>query len=111
MNCDDSEERESYVLKYCGDLMTSHEKKVLCVSGKLRLQYQTSGSEKGRMMMKALAGADKDKLIKQALCGDVKSLLSQIAKRVLNDHPDAVKTCPHCGNVLRTPKAKQCREC
>ncbi|MDA9004130.1 hypothetical protein N9J26_01435 [bacterium] len=91
--------------------MTSHENKIIDTSGKLRLQYQSNGSERGRLMMRVLAGADKDKLIEQALCGDAKVLLGQIAKRVLKDHADAVVTCPHCGYVLRTPKAKQCREC
>ena len=58
-----------------------------------------------------LSGANNDKLIEEALSGDAKTLLSQIADRVLTEHMEVIKTCPYCGYVLRTPKAKQCREC
>ena len=111
MHIDDSEDRENYVLKHCRDFMTSRERKIINASGKLRLQYQGNANEKSRLIMWSLTEADKDRLIEQVLIGDPKPILTKIAKRIIIDHQHAIKTCPDCGYVLRTPKAMQCRKC
>jgi hypothetical protein len=37
----------------------------------------------------------------------------RVATRILNEHKDKVflNYCPKCGQLARTPKAKQCRQC
>ena len=105
----ENKDRERYVLKYCCDFLTPQEKKIVAAAGKLRTQYFHS-IKSGRESLVMLAGGNDDKRIEKVLSGD-NMPLSQIANRVMKDNHNIIKACPHCNYVLRTPKAKQCRNC
>ena len=105
-----SEEMTAYILRYAKDLMTEHEQRVLLATDKLRLQYQCA-SKTGKQQARILFKADKDPVIDQALSGDAQTLRINIAQRIYNDHPDFIKRCPFCADILRTPKARQCKSC
>lgn len=56
-------------------------------------------------------GSQNNPEMQQALLQGVEEFKIAVRNRILRDHPELVKRCPHCGKILRTPNAQQCRWC
>ena len=106
-----------YVVRYNADLMTEAELKAQ------RHLFATMKATRGRSDEIAQHEAQKDKFLSRMLSTEpnVLSLAKDgyrqfqltTAARILRDSADEVffNRCPVCGELARTPTAKQCRYC
>ena len=106
-----------YVVRFHGHLMTEVERKAQ------RHLFATMKAMKGASDERAQCEAKKHKIHSRMLCDepDVLRLARdgyeafelRVAARILGDSTDKVffNHCPTCGELARTPTAKQCRFC
>ena len=104
-------ELKKYLLEQCRDWMLEEEKVVL---RRLSLtEYGDTTTRKSALAeykMELLYKFQDDHVNKMVSLGKTQAE-ENIARRILKDNPDILNTCPKCGKLARTPKARQCRFC
>lgn len=101
----------TYLLEQCRDWMFNEEIKALrrfsfAKESEVEVRKSTLASHK----MDLDYGFQDEKVNNLVSLG--KDLAEEtIAKRILKDNPNILNNCPNCGELARTPKARQCRYC
>ena len=107
----------NYVIKYYGRFMTESERRA-----QSHLTY-TMKAAKGRSDTLAQQEAKRHQFYSRGISEDPEVLrltsdgfqpfAERTAKRILAEHAEAVllNCCPRCGELTRTPMARQCRFC
>jgi len=64
-------------------------------------------------LYKRIGWMTEDKEILELIKGGQEELYKKIAERILKDHRGKIdfNNCPSCGQLARTPLARQCRHC
>ena len=104
-------ELKKYLLEQCRDWMLDEEEIVL---------RRLSLTKYGEITTRKVAIAEhKMELLYRFQDDNVNKIVSlgktqaeeNIAKRILKDNPSILNNCSKCGQLARTPRAKQCRHC
>lgn len=102
-----------YVWDYCRELFTDFERSVWRAE---RLREQR-GMGSRESLLRLYPNIDTRLTLEEVtrvvdvVFGDLADFRESVRNRVVNEHPEVVKRCPHCHRLLRTPKAQQCRWC
>ena len=106
-------EKAGYVVQYFSHLMTEQERRAhlhlaatLKATGRPYIPSQTEARGSHPLMSN-----DPEVLSLLSEGGD--AFIERTAQRILHEHPDKVafNSCPQCGGLARTPRARQCRFC
>lgn len=110
---------ERYVLVYFSHLMTDKESKALRhlnSMGKLDSTNQNSndqGKERRIKVYKEKGWLSEDDEVLALLDAGDNEFITRTTERILKDNLDKIRinNCPNCGQLARTPHARQCRHC
>ena len=114
MESDQYDERNlmtDYVWDYCEEAFSDFERDIRFVDKHKAIQNRE------QFLRLCMAGfwpshtVEEVTRIADVVFGDLWAFKESVRDRVLREHPSVFKRCPHCGRLLRTPKAKQCRWC
>lgn len=105
-----------YIVNHFDGLLTGKEQLGL---KQLRHQYKIEHSnnkddiDRKIQLYKKIGWLTDDKEILELVQGGQDALDQRIAERIMSDHADKlfINNCPNCGQLARTPLAKQCRHC
>jgi hypothetical protein len=109
--------KAQYVVGHYGHLMSSTEKSAF------RHLSATMKATKGKSDVAAQEAARQRKFPEGLFSSDPEvlrlakdgydSFIERTAERILREHADDIRLnfCPKCGELARTPQAKQCRYC
>lgn len=102
---------EQYIVIHYHELLTTEEKAAYRHHLTTLKAENAQNPKFGEMIMNRWGTSNPDAL--ELLDGGYDSFKKKVATRILNDLPDEVfiNNCPKCGELARTPKAKQCRFC
>jgi hypothetical protein len=108
-----------YIVTYHTDLLTDHEKLGLKhLRSEIKIESTDNGQnkddiERNTRLYKKIGWLTEDKEILDLIEGGQDTLDKKIAERILKDHKDKIvfNNCPKCGQLARTPSARQCRHC
>jgi hypothetical protein len=108
-----------YIIVYFSHLMTDKESRALRhlnSKEKLDLSNQRSndlGKEQRIKMYKEKGWLSEDVEVLALLDNGDNEFIDRTAERILNDNKDKIQinNCPNCGQLARTPFARQCRHC
>jgi len=107
-----------YVIRYYGQFMTDKERLAqphLIGTEKATRGRTDSAAQKeaksARSHLRELLSDDPDVL--ELAGGGIEKFVQRTAERIMAAHPHEVyvNRCPRCGEVAKTPKARQCRFC
>lgn len=102
---------EQYIVIHFHELLTIEEKAAYKHHLTSLKAENANNAKYGEMLMSKWGTTNPDAL--ELLEGGYNSFKKKVATRILNEVPDKVfiNNCPKCGELARTPKAKQCRFC
>ena len=108
----------NYVFRYFSHLMTEHERlayrHLVGTIKATRGRSDVGAQEEAKNSVFHLRELLSDHPIVLALASDgFGTFVLRTGQRILNDHRDqiAFNCCPRCGDLARTPTARQCRAC
>ena len=104
-------ELEQYIVIHYHELLTIEEKAAYKHHLTTLKAENSQNAKYGEMLMNKWGTTNPEAL--ELLEGGYESFKRKVATRILNEVPDKVfiNNCPKCGELARTPKAKQCRFC
>jgi hypothetical protein len=113
---DMDKELARYIVNHFDGLLADKEKLGL---KQLRHQYKIdhadnkNDTERKIQLYKKIGWLTDDKEVLELVQGGQDVLDQKIANRIMSEHADKVfiNNCPSCGQLARTPQAKQCRHC
>ncbi|MBW1296328.1 hypothetical protein [Aquimarina litoralis] len=104
-------ELKKYLLEQCGDWMLEEEKVIL---RRLSLtEYGEITTRKSALIehnIELFYRFQDDNINEMVSLGKTQAE-ENIAKRILKDNPSIINNCSKCGQLARTPRARQCRHC
>jgi hypothetical protein len=106
------QEIQQYILWFCRDYMRPSEWRAL-----RRFGLTGNGEQSMRAAALKEAGLEasygfQDPEVNTLVALGKENAEEKIAQRIYDQHSDAIMNfCPQCGQLARTPKAKQCRFC
>mgnify|MGYP002636491163 FL=1 len=108
-----NQETVNYVMTYLESLMTDNERKAkrgVAMKKPFRLM---SASQSQMKKFKEQGWLTDDPDVAELLKHGYEEFELATTKRILNDnnHQTILNNCPRCGQLTRTPKARQCRHC
>jgi hypothetical protein len=107
-------ETAKYIINYFSDFSTDTEKIAIRHSRSLyKLEDLTSDNTKRALFYKKTGRLTSDQNALDLLEKGYDKFEISVANRILTQHTDKVflNNCPRCGNLARTPYARQCRYC
>ena len=108
----------NYVIRFYGHFMTEKEKSTQRhLFGTAKSTHGRTDStpqeeaRRARPQLRVLFSDDPEVL--ELTHGGIESFVQRTAERIMAAHKDEiyVNRCPRCGEVAKTPKARQCRFC
>jgi hypothetical protein len=105
-------EKAKYIIAHYGSLLTPDQTIAL---RHIRSTFKLEDAKDERLskMYYKTGWLSNDPAILQLLAQGEDQFMLKCAERILKDSPEKVflNLCPACGNLARTPYAKQCRYC